>query len=663
MPDLASNSMLWLVPLPALVAAGVIALLGKPILRGASHWPCWIALAVSCAASWALLFAWAPGGFREDGSTAVVSTAYRFLDVGAVDVSVGLRADAMAALMLAMVTSVSALVAVFAAGYLRADPGYPRFFAVVSLFVFSMCMLVLAGDFVQLFVAWEGVGLCSYLLIGFWYERPAASAAALKAFVVNRVGDFGLLAALLLIANTFGSLRFDDVLFDPARLADVASSNPTAITLICLGLLLGAIGKSAQFPLHVWLPDAMEGPTPVSALIHAATMVTAGVYLVARCTPLFLLAPNVQLVVAGVGAVTALLGALIALTQHDLKRVLAYSTVSQLGYMFMALGAGAAGAELAVAGATAAMFHLVTHGCFKALLFLAAGSVMHAMGDVIDMRRFRGLRSVLPVTHATFLVGVAALAGIPLLAGFWSKDEVLATLGRASQHAEHGSFFTAIYWVAMTTALLTAVYAFRAYFLTFWGDLRLPPEAGDHPHEATALMAWPLRLLAIASLSVGAIGALGHTFAAYMSHSPGIEALAQQGHGAEHAFNLPLMATSAAVSVAGALIAVWFYGGAGAGAARGLPGLTALGSLAERKFYLDELYNLVFTRPLRTVAVLASFLDRRVVDRFATMIGRLPRGLGAIPAAVHHGEALGYAALMWGGLLVYLLVAWRTLLH
>jgi NADH-quinone oxidoreductase subunit L len=643
MPDPATNSMLW--------------------LRGASHWPCWIALAVSCAASWALLISWVPVGFDEDGSTAVVSAAYRFLDVGAVDVSVGLRADAMASLMLVMVTSVSALVSVFAAAYLRGDPGYARFFAVVSLFVFSMCMLVLAGDFVQLFVAWEGVGLCSYLLIGFWFERPQASAAALKAFVVNRVGDFGLLVALLMIASTFGSLRFDDVLFDPARLAEVAFESPTAIPWICLGLLLGAVGKSAQFPLHVWLPDAMEGPTPVSALIHAATMVTAGVYLVARCTPLFVLAPDVQLVVAGTGAITALLGALIALTQHDLKRVLAYSTVSQLGYMFMALGAGAAGADLAVAGATAAIFHLVTHGCFKALLFLAAGSVMHAMGDVIDMRRFRGLRSVLPVTHLTFLVGAAALAGVPLLAGFWSKDEILATLSNASQHEQHGDFFTAVYGVAMVTALLTALYSFRAYFLTFWGELRLPPEAGDHPHEATPLMAWPLRVLAFAALTVGAAGALGHGFAGYMSHTPGIESAVAHGHHTEHGFDLPLMVTSAVVSFVGVFSAAWLYSGDSANETRGWLGMLGLATLVERKFFLDELYHAAITRPLRAVAALASFVDRRVVNKLVTLAGVVPRAMGSVARMVHHGEALGYAALMWGGVLVYLLVAWRTLLQ
>src|SRR3954462_13911964 len=326
---------------------------------------------------------------------------------------------------------------------MHGDPGYPRFFACFSLFVFSMCMLVLAANFVLLYVFWEGVGLCSYLLIGYWYQRPSAAAAAKKAFVVNRIGDFGFITALFLIWTTFHSLDFASVLGHPEQIATIAAADPQRITLICLLLFLGACGKSAQFPLHVWLPDAMEGPTPVSALIHAATMVTAGVYMVARCTPLYVHAPAAQMVVSGIGAITALLAALIALTQNDLKRVMAYSTVSQLGYMFMALGAGVGGvAKFAV---VAAMFHLFTHAFFKALLFLASGSVMHAMGGVIDMRRFGGLRHRLPYTHWTFVCGGLALAGFPLTAGFFSKDEILAALNQASHEAHHHGISDGIY--------------------------------------------------------------------------------------------------------------------------------------------------------------------------------------------------------------------------
>ena len=361
-------------------------------------------------------------------------------------------------------------------------------------------MLVLSSQLPELFVFWEGVGLCSYLLIGFWFQKPSAAAAAKKAFVVNRIGDFGFLTGIFLIWTTFRSLDFATVLGHPEQLAQLAAANPGRITAICLLLLLGAMGKSAQFPLHVWLPDAMEGPTPVSALIHAATMVTAGVYVIARCTPLFVHSPTAQVIVSSVGGLTALIAALIALTQFDLKRVLAYSTVSQLGYMFMALGAGTAGAESATLATTAGMFHLYTHAFFKALLFLAAGSVMHSMGDVIDMRRFSGLRKALPITHWTFLCGAAALAGVPLLSGFWSKDEILAVLLHASHSGPHGKIYFVIYVAATFTAFLTAFYTFRAYFKTFWGEERFPEEAGHHPHDAPSAMAWPLRILAVCAV-------------------------------------------------------------------------------------------------------------------------------------------------------------------
>ncbi|MCA9179399.1 MAG: NADH-quinone oxidoreductase subunit L [Planctomycetales bacterium] len=349
-------------------------------------------------------------------------------------IDVTLRADALTAIMLCMVTFISTLVAIYGSGYMHGDRGYWRFFTYVSLFVFSMTMLVSVSNFLLLFVFWEAVGVCSYLLIGFWYEKGEASAAGMKAFLVNRVGDFGFALAIFLIWVTYGTVSFHDVmaddgsvlihgLFGNARLTGVIpyATGGTA-TAICLLLLLGACGKSAQFPLHIWLPDAMEGPTPVSALIHAATMVTAGVYMVVRCTPLFMASPDAQLAVAWIGGGTALLAGLIALTQTDLKRVLAYSTISQLGYMFLALGTGT------LAGITAGMFHLFTHAFFKALLFLGSGSVMHAMGNVIDMRRFSGLRHRMPWTYRTFAVGCLALAGVFPFAGFWSKDAVVASV-------------------------------------------------------------------------------------------------------------------------------------------------------------------------------------------------------------------------------------------
>lgn len=644
---------LWLIPGAPLAAAVVTALLGPKLFRERSHWPCWIAIALSAVCSFVLLFDLVPQGFSDHEVSAVVATGYQWLDIGGLNVAVDLRADAMTAKMLAMVTFVSFLVAVFAAGYMHDDPGYPRFFAEISLFVFSMCMLVLASNFLLMFVFWEAVGLCSYLLIGFWFRKPSAAAAAKKAFVVNRIGDFGFIIGVFLIWTTFGSLDFAATLDQPDRLAAV---NPERITLICLCLFLGAVGKSAQFPLHVWLPDAMEGPTPVSALIHAATMVTAGVYLVARCTPLFVLAPTAQMVVAGIGATTALIAALTALTQNDLKRVLAYSTVSQLGYMFMALGAGIGGAAAATIAVTAGMFHLLTHAFFKALLFLAAGSVMHAMGDVIDMRRFGGLRRALPITHWTFLCGAGALAGVPLLSGFWSKDDILAVLAEASHHTEHGTYYRAIYLIGTATALLTAFYTFRAYFLTFWGDERFPEEAGSHPHEAPPVMAWPLRILAVFSLAIGFVIGPTHLFAEYLHHATGLTAV--EAHGLHWA----VMGTSVVVVLLGIALAWWMYLKSPAVPERVARSLDPLYELSLNKFYCDELFWAIAVAPLRFLAWLAAMFDMKVIDRVVDGVGRLPRLLSRVPVFLHNGVVPSYALVMLSGAVVCVLLVLRIYL-
>jgi NADH-quinone oxidoreductase subunit L len=667
MPDTVQQIVLWLIPLAPLAAAVVTAAVGPKWLRDRSHLPCWFGLAVAAVCSFVLLQSIVPKGFDDHGGTPAVAAGYQWFDVGSttvgaeqradanMNVGVELRADAMSALMLAMVTSVSLLVAVFAAGYMHGDAGYPRFFAEVSLFVFSMCMLVLAGNFLLLFVFWEGVGLCSYLLIGFWYRRPSAAAAAKKAFVVNRIGDFGFLLGIFLIWTTFDSLSFADVLHNPQRLAAVAEAQPDRITLICLLLFVGAVGKSAQFPLHVWLPDAMEGPTPVSALIHAATMVTAGVYVVARCTPLFLFAPTAHLVVSGIGATTALIAAVIALTQFDLKRVLAYSTVSQLGYMFMALGAGAAGPETATAATTAGMFHLFTHAFFKALLFLAAGSVMHAMGDVIDMRRFGGLRRALPITHWTFLCGAAALAGVPLLSGFWSKDDILAVLYGASEHSRYGSYFYMIYLIGLGTAFLTAFYTFRAYFMTFWGPERFPTEAGHHPHDAPPVMAWPLRVLAVCAIGVGFAVGPTHWYANYLHHTPGLAV--SEAHG----FHVALMVLSGAIALAGIALAWQFYVRSPETPGRIATTLGPLYRASLNKLYFDEIYSAVFVTPLTTLAWLSDWFDRRVIDPLVDIVGLVPRLVSSVPRVLHNGLVPGYALLMWTGVLLCMLFALRII--
>ncbi len=526
--------------------------------------------------------------------------------------------------MLTMVTLISSLVAVFSIGYMHADRGYWRFFAYIGLFVFSMTMLVSVSNFMLLFVFWEAVGVCSYLLIGFWYEKPSAAAAGKKAFLVNRVGDFGFMLGIFLIWTTYGTLNYHDTPISEEGPAAVTVGHLGAVAVpgvlgatriesndyqgggiglaICLLLLLGACGKSAQFPLHVWLPDAMEGPSPVSALIHAATMVTAGVYMIARCTPLFSASSDGQLVVAAVGGFTALFAGLIAMTQFDLKRVLAYSTISQLGYMFLALGTGT------LAGISAGMFHLFTHAFFKALLFLGAGSVMHAMGNVIDMRQFGGLRKRMPYTFWTFLIGCVALSGIAPLSGFWSKDAIVASVHskahllevewaqrqrgsaeasrsgeEAAGHQVHSasvsteagplmsdaqlaraaSGYQWLYYMAMFTGLLTAFYTFRAVYLTFFGPEVIPPEAGGHAHESPPVMVWPLVVLAVFAAAIGLIldqSWLNGTnpFAEFLGKTPSLTG-AVAATETLGAFHFTVAAVSMLLALAGLFLATYLY--------------------------------------------------------------------------------------------------------
>ena len=647
---------LWLIPAAPLLAAISTALLGPKLLRHKSHLPCWSALALSFVCSLILLLKILPtvelAAPPVEGEVAiahsatgpqVIASGYEWFSVGSLHANIELRADSITAIMLTMVTGVSLLVAMFGSGYMSHDPGYPRFFAAVSLFVFSMCMLVLSGSFILLFVFWEAVGLCSYLLIGFWFQKPSAAAAAKKAFVINRIGDFGLIMGIFLIWKHFGSLDFMTVLGNAARIAEVDAQNPGVIQLICFCLFLGAMGKSAQFPLQVWLPDAMEGPTPVSALIHAATMVTAGVYLVARCTPLFVMAPHAQMAVSGIGAATAAIAALIALTQTDLKRVLAYSTVSQLGFMFMALGCGAASAELVTPAVTAGMFHLFTHAFFKALLFLAAGSVMHAMGDVIDMRRFSGLKHALPITHWTFLVGAAALAGVPLLAGFWSKDDILAVLQEASRSETHGLYFGVIRVIAIGAAFLTAFYTFRAYFMTFWGPEKFPEEAGHHPHEVTPIMAWPLRTLAVCAAGIGLIVGPTHLFGDYLQKTMGLT----PEH--EHHLHWGVMLMSSIIAVAGIGFAWMFYVASPTIPAAIARTMKPFYVISQGKFFLDEIFMGLIVFPLLGIAKLATLVDKYFIDGIVDTVGKVPKALSIIPRQLHGGVVSSYASVMWVG--------------
>jgi NADH-quinone oxidoreductase subunit L len=675
---------LWLIPGLPLLASVVTAFLGPRLLRNQSHWPCILAVVAAFFLS-AAVFLTVKGA--EGEQPAGVAVYYPWIQAGHVDVGINLRADALSAMMLVMITFIGSFIAIYSIGYMAGDPGYPRFFACVALFIFSMTTLVLGDNFLVMFAGWEGVGLCSYLLIGFWFQKESAAAAARKAFLVTRIGDVGLLLGILLLWMMYGTLNYWDVRDASGDLlysgvfsrVEEELRNQTANRglLLAAALLLfcGAAGKSAQFPLHVWLPDAMEGPTPVSALIHAATMVTAGVYLVARCTPIFLAAPEAQLTVASIGGFTALLAALIALTQNDLKRVLAYSTLSQLGYMFLALGCGvlAGGKYLVTFAVTAAMFHLFTHAFFKALLFLSAGSVMTAMGHVIDMRRFSGLRQVMPTTHLTFLCGALALSGFPLLSGFWSKDEILDACWQASTSpAAEASIYRVLLVVGVVTAGLTAFYTFRAYFKTFWGELKIPEEAHAHAHgghashgghnshghepshESPAVMTGPLMVLSVFAVGVGfLLGPVmpeGMQFAHFLEKTPGFP---RDHH--EHGMNLPLMAISTLAALGGIALAWLMYVKQTDLPAKFAKSIQGLYQLSLNKFYLDELYAAFIVRPAQWLAGVARRVDTGAIDSGVDLVGNGPRLLGELFRPIQNGLVQFYALAMVLGLTVFLL--------
>jgi len=537
--------------------------------------------------------------------------------------------DPLSALMTLVVTGVGAFIHLYSIGYMRGDPRFGRFFSYMNLFITSMLVLVLADNFAVMFVGWELVGLCSYLLISFWFERPAAASAGKKAFIVNRVGDAGFLVALMLVFTTFGTLGFGEV-FEHAP-DELTTGLATAIAML---LLLGAVGKSAQLPLYVWLPDAMEGPTPVSALIHAATMVTAGVYLVARTGIIFELAPVAAGVVATIGAITALYAATIALAQHDIKRVLAYSTISQLGYMFLAVGAAAH-----VAG----VFHLMTHAFFKALLFLGAGSVIHALGDEQDLRRMGGLARVMPVTFATMAVAWLAISGIPPLAGFWSKDEILAGV------FNRGGLWMVLWGIGLVTALLTAFYMSRLLFLTFFGERRWANDAA--PHESRLLMTVPLAVLAAASLLGGLINTPWRLGLEHFLH-PAFAGVALTGPG-EGSTQTVLAVVSALVGLAGILGAAWLYLWRGRRPAEEGAGWRLLGDA----YRVDDLYGTVFVKGGGAAAGFAAFtLDQKGVDGAVNGVATLTRRVGDLLRPLQSGLVRNYALTILVGAVA--LLAW-----
>ena len=563
---------------------------------------------------------------------------YTWLTSGMLDVHIGLSIDRLTSVMLLLVTTVSALVHVYTIGYMQGEPGYARFFSYIALFTFSMLMLVLADNFLQLFVFWEAVGLCSYLLIGHWYERQSAVAAATKAFVVNRVGDFGFMLGLLLVFTTFDSLdyatAFANVGPATAQVMNIlepvgGSFEVSTITVICLLLFMGAIGKSAQFPLHVWLPDAMEGPTPISALIHAATMVTAGVFMVARLAPLYNASPAAMSVVAIVGAITMVLGATIALTQTDIKRVVAYSTMSQLGYMMMACGLGAYAAGI---------YHLMTHGAFKALLFLGCGSVIIALHHEQDMRRMGGLKDRLPITYWTFVIGSLALAGFPLTAGFFSKDDILVSAWAAGPLGQVLSMF------GVLTALLTAFYSFRLVFVTFWGPSRVDQQHAAHVHEPSPTMTVPLVILAVLSIATGYVG-IPEFLAPVFEGGDG-------AHGGG-AMGIMLLATAMGLlGIGGAYYAYVLH--------PSLPDRWAhqwrtAYEWSFHKWYFDEAYDRSIVRPTFTVAVeLWKRIDVAVIDGAVNGVARAIAWGAWFLRLVQSGQTQHYALGMALGAVVIL---------
>ena len=532
----------------------------------------------------------------------------------------GFLLDPLSSVMILVVTGIGFLIHVYSVGYMAHDGGYYRFFGYMNLFVFFMLMLVLANNYVLLFVGWEGVGLCSYLLIGFYFHKKSAGDAGKKAFVVNRVGDAGFLLGMLLMFSVLGTARFIDVKSALAHFSP-ETAGFGVLSVMALLLFIGATGKSAQFPLYVWLPDAMEGPTPVSALIHAATMVTAGVYMVARSAALFQLTPSTSTVVAVVGAFTAILAASIALVQNDIKRVLAYSTVSQLGYMFLALGVGAY---------WVAIFHLFTHAFFKALLFLCSGSVIHAMSGEQDMRRMGALKNKIPITHWTMFIGSVAIAGIPGLAGFFSKDEILWQAYSSPQGSQ------ILWFVGLATAGLTAFYMWRLMNLTFYGKSRVAPDVTARIHESPASMTVPLILLATGSVFVGWLGtpkvwtAFGESFRGFERWlapafaSAAAEAVKEGEHSASTEWIL--MSLSVAVAIIGITIARYFYHNKPEIPDTIEKAVKPLHSLLYNKWYVDEVYDFLFVDGLCKGGGLAlGAFDRNVVDGGVNGAGWLTR--------------------------------------
>ena len=644
------NPYLWLIPVLPLAGAAINGFLGhksskKAVTTVALVFP---GLAFVLALKIAL-------GFSSSAVPYVFDLAH-WIRSGMFSVDFAFYVDQLSLVMLLVVTGVGLLIHIYSVGYMADDPSYYRFFSYLNLFMFFMLTLILANNYLMMFVGWEGVGLASYLLIGFWFTKDSAASAGKKAFIVNRIGDFGFLIALFLLIQHFGSLNFTEV-FSTIQPLAVESGGAGLLTAIGILLMVGACGKSAQIPLYVWLPDAMEGPTPVSALIHAATMVTAGVYIVARSHVIFERAPIALTVVAVIGTLTAFFAATIGITQMDIKKVLAYSTVSQLGYMFMACGAGAF---------SAGIFHLMTHAFFKGLLFLGAGSVIHAVGGEQDMRKMGGLKTYIPMTFVTMLIATAAIAGIPPLAGFWSKDEILWKAYEANP----------VYWlIGAITAFITSFYMFRLLFMTFWGDykgIRVDDHGhahtahghGEHghgePHESPMVMLAPLMILALLSLVGGFVG-IHNGFEHFLEPVFGAEFPKTITEGSGNTEWL-LVGISVLFSFAGLTLAYVLYVSKPYLPQKIADSLGAFYDAVVNKYYVDEIYAKVFVKPLvdASTAILWQGVDRKVIDN---TVNNAADGARHVSDEVRHmqsGNLRSYAGwIASGAAVVIAYMIWR----
>lgn len=651
-----NSTLLTIVPLAPLVGAVAAGLFGKAIGRRGAHWITCIGVAISLVISIQTLLAVLDGARFN-------ATVYEWMTLGALKMEIGFLVDGLTAMMMVVVTFVSLMVHIYTIGYMEEDPGYQRFFSYISLFTFSMLMLVMSNNFLQLFFGWEAVGLVSYLLIGFWYTRPTAIFANLKAFLVNRVGDFGFILGIGLIVAYAGTLNYGEAF---ARGGDLAKltfphSDWMLITVICICLFIGAMGKSAQFPLHVWLPDSMEGPTPISALIHAATMVTAGIFMVARMSPLFELSDTALSVVMTIGAITALFMGFLGIIQNDIKRVVAYSTLSQLGYMTVALG---------VSAYSVGVFHLMTHAFFKALLFLGAGSVIIGMHHDQDIRNMGGLRKYMKITWITSLLGSLALIGTPLFAGFYSKDSIIEAV-----HESHlwGSGFA--YFAVVAGVFVTAFYSFRMYFLVFHGEERFrhKPFPGEHdhpdehghvhvhePHESPAVVWVPLVALAIPSVVIGFMTIGPMLFGDFFKDSiyvdlerhPAMEELKKGFHGAGAMAVHALTTLPFWLALAGVVVSWYFYLVKPAIPAAIARTFRPIVTILENKYYMDWFNENVLARAARGLGTgLWKGGDEAVIDGALNGSADAVGGIAAIGRRLQSGYLYWYALVMIVGVI------------